>query len=337
MVVAESAFRTELLQLGYQPLYQGKVGELYEVPDLPNQLLMMRSDRLSIFDFVLPCLVPQKGEVLIALTHYWLTHVFPEIPHHLLAWGRLPIWEDAGWQPENFLRLPLNRTLLIEKGEIWPYEMVYRAHLGGSVWNQYQLDGTAGGNRLPAGLKKWQKLDHPIFTPTTKVESGHDVGMRVNDYLNHGGEFGQMLMAMGRKVYQRAYQHAAERGILILDTKFEITTAGKLADEVLTPDSSRFTTPEDLAAAIQAGRDPVFYDKEPVRIWGRQVETPWGKGLNGLDPENEAHLAFITGLTIPAEIIKETSRRYLEIFRMITGMDLVSYQLDVMHCIGPMD
>jgi len=329
--VAESSFSHVLIALGYPLLYRGKVGELYEVPGKPLQLLMLRSDRLSIFDFVLPCLVEQKGEVLIALTHYWLTQVFPDVPNHLLAWGRDRRWLAAGWKESDVVRLPLERILLIERGETWPYEMIFRAHIGGSVFEEYQQQGTACGQKLPLGMSKWQKLPGgPIFTPTTKAEGGHDIKVTVADYLTATHDLGRKLMDRDRQVYERAYVHASGRGILILDTKFENNNRGDLIDEVLTPDSSRFTTPQELEAAIAAGKDPPFYDKEPVRIWGRQVPTPWGVGLHRLDPENSEHLAFIEGLAIPEDIIAETRRRYLDIFERITGMSLRKYQETVM-------
>lgn len=337
VAVAESSSSRWLITLGYSLLYRGKVGEIYKVPAKPQQLLMLRSDRLSIFDIVLPCLVPQKGEVLIALTHYWLTQVFPDVPNHLLAWGRnRKLWETAGWSEESIHQLPLKSLLLIERGETWPYEMIFRAHLGGSVWQEYEQSGTACGQPLPAGLKKWQKLpDGPVFTPTTKAESGHDIKVTLEDYLAATGERGRALMERDRQVYERAYEHAAGRGILILDTKFENDrSSGMLIDEVLTPDSSRFTTPEDLAAAITEGRDPIFYDKEPVRVWGRLVPTSWGKGLHRLDPENKEHLDFIKGLVIPNSIIAETQRRYLDIFERLTGMSLLKYQETVMDVFG---
>lgn len=330
-VVADSQFHRQLTDLGYDLRYRGKVGELYST-GRNGQVLMVRSDRLSIYDFVLPVIVPKKGEVLIALTHYWLTEVFPDIPNHLLAWGgQTERWSDAGWNPEDVAKLPLERTILVEQCKIWPYEMVYRAHIGGSVWKQYLEDGTAGGNQLPPGLSKWQKLDAPIFTPTSKAETGHDIAMSVSDYIARTSESGTKLAAICRNIYEEAYRHAAEHGILILDTKFEISPSGRLVDEVLTPDSSRFTTTEDLATAIKEGRDPVFYDKQPVRDWGSTVKTPWGVGLQHLDPANNVHLAFVSMLVIPASVIGETTTRYLDIFNRITGMDLPTYQLEMMQ------
>lgn len=325
--VVDSDFSTDLINRGYELAYRGKVGELYRAPGKAEQLLMVRSDRLSIFDFVLPVTVPYKGEVLIALTHFWLTQVFPDIPNHLLAWGtEEERWTTAGWKMDDVLKLPLERTLLIKEADVWPWEMIFRHHVGGSVWKQYQTDGTAGGNQIPAGLSKWQKLDSPIFTPTTKAESGHDVAVTVADYAQETGDFGMMLSQICGDIYARAYEYAARRNLLVLDTKFEVSPDGEFLDEVLTPDSSRYTTVEDLESAIAEGRDPVFYDKEPVRIWGRALETPWGTGLQSLDPTDDSHLDFVEELEVPAAVADDCSDRYLQIFEMITGYQLVDYQ-----------
>ena len=227
---------------------------------------------------------------------------------------------------DDVLKLPLERTLLIKEADVWPWEMIFRHHVGGSVWKQYQTDSTAGGNQIPAGLSKWQKLDSPIFTPTTKAESGHDVAVTVADYAQETGDFGMMLSQICGDIYARAYEYAARRNLLVLDTKFEVSPDGEFLDEVLTPDSSRYTTVEDLESAIAEGRDPVFYDKEPVRIWGRALETPWGTGLQSLDPNDDSHLDFVEELEVPAAVADDCSDRYLQIFEMITGYQLVDYQ-----------
>jgi len=291
----------------------------------------------------LPCLVPRKGEVLMALTHFWLTQVMPEVPNHLLAWGReFHRWQNAGWYPSRTLGLPLERTVLVEELDVWSYEMVFRHHLGGSVWSSYQQDGTVAGIELPKGLSKWQKLGEPIFTPTSKEESGHDRPMTVAEYYTKTGDLDGQIALTGREIYTEAYRYAFDRGLAILDTKFEfgIEKPGTaeliiLCDEVLTPDSSRYTTIGDLEMALIEGRDPIFYDKEPVRVWGRGIETPWsqdlGLGLQKLDPENKEHLAFVADLEIPEQIIGGCAVRYLNLFEMLTGRTLDDYQIEVMN------
>ena len=328
-VVRESAASRIIQDHGYPLLYRGKVGELFEVPDKPDQLLMMRSDRLSIFDFVLPCEVERKGEVLTALTHYWLTQVFPDVPNHLLAWGmNEDLWAKAGWNMGDVQLLPLERTLLVRRSEVWPYEMIYRAHLGGSVWKDYETTDKVAGVELPSGLKKWQKLTLPIFTPTTKAEDGHDEKLTLDEYPEETRDSNGATPS-GRcfNIYHRAYDHALTKSIVILDTKFEVSPDGRLLDEVLTPDSSRFTTPEDLEAAIAEGRDPIFYDKEPIRIWGRKIGTPWGVGINKLDPSNYEHCEFVASLQIPFDVVDEASARYLDIGQRLTLLQLDKYQL----------
>lgn len=334
--VAESEGSQLLTALGYPQLYCGKVGELFEVPGQPEQLLMYRSPRISIFDQVMPRLVPRKGEVLTALTQYWLTKVLADIPNHLLAWGGAEnLWVEAGWNMDEVLKLPLESTLLVRRGEVWPYEMIFRGHLGGSVWGDYELTGTVVGVRVQAGLSKWQKLPIPLFTPTTKAEGGHDVKLSLDEYPDEETNTnGGTLSAICLHAYMRAYKHAKQRSVLLLDTKFEgIRVAGQvmLADEVLTPDSSRYTTPEDLEVAIAEGRDPAFLDKEPVRVWGKGVETPWGLGLQKLDPENMEHLAFVAGLKVPDMVVSETTARYLEIVERITTKSLDVYQVEDMQ------
>lgn len=303
-----------LASLGWTQLNRGKVRDTYGRSKNDKHLLVVATDRLSIFDFVLPTEVPQKGEVLTALTHFWLNEVLMDTEHHL---ANMP--ESTG--------LPRERCLLVRKVSIEPYEMIFRHHIGGSVWKEYQKQGTASGHSLPAGLTRWQKLESPIFTPSTKEESGHDINITAAAYLEDRGTEGSQNVERLSSIYSRAYTYAEGRGILILDTKFEIGNPFVLADEVLTPDSSRFTTAEDLTKAAAEGRDPIFYDKERVREWGRTVETPFGTvGINSLNPENAAHLAFVHSVAVPSEVVAETSERYQRIFEMLVGVPLSDYQ-----------
>lgn len=189
----------------------------------------------------------------------------------------------------------------------------------------------AGGHSLTPGLAKWSRLDRPLFTPSTKAESGHDKNISANEYFAAMGQDGYNCASMFEKAYSIAYEYAEARGILILDTKFEGLTM--LADEVLTPDSSRFTTVEDWELAMKEGRDPIFYDKEPVREWGRTVQTPFvnrnGKsiiGLHKLDPEDPAHLEFAHSVAVPPEVVQQTTARYLDIFEKLAGESLEDYQ-----------
>jgi len=175
----------------------------------------------------------------------------------------------------------------------------------------------AGGQKLPSGIPTWGYLHMPLFTPSTKAKDGHDVNISAYEYNKKIGVEGIKSINMFSAAYIKAYRYALGKGIVILDTKFEGLDV--IADEVLTPDSSRFTTKEDLANAIKEKRDPVFYDKEIVRQWGKTVKTPFGvTGINNLDPENEEHVAFVHDLEVPEKVINETSERYLNIYYRLT-------------------
>ena len=297
---------------------QGKVRDTYRLPYGDDSLLLLcATDRLSIFDFVLNALVPDKGEILTTLTEFWFTEILAEFPNHLMSSIAYPGKNYASDLKEIFSDIPLNRCLAVEEVEIPPYEMIFRHHLGGSVFKEYQETGKAGGQKLPGGLPRWSYLDQPLFTPSTKSKDGHDANISASDYYEAMGEKGRESVIMFKDAYTKAYTFAREKGILILDTKFEGLDI--IADEVLTPDSSRFTTVEDWRKAMLEKREPIFYDKEVVRQWGKTVKTPFGTtGIHMLWPKNPEHVAFVHGLEVPAEIIEETSRRYLEIFYRLT-------------------
>jgi phosphoribosylaminoimidazole-succinocarboxamide synthase len=319
-------------------IYQGKVRDTYDVGRIfPDTLLMLASNRISIFDFVLNAIVPMKGEVLTALTHFWLTKVLSAFPHHLVEskkyQGRNLAFEmkhDSTGALAALCDIPLERTLAIKRAQVMAFEMVYRHHLGGSVWKEYQKCGTAAGEPMPSGLKKWAKLDKPAFTPTTKSPDGHDEAVTVKEFIERTGFAGISAMEVLSNVYRIAYSYAESKNILILDTKFE--WGDMVVDEVLTPDSSRFVDKADWQEAITAGRDPRFLDKEPIRIWGRGVMTPFRDatgyimGINNLKPDDPKHLAFVHSLPVPEKVIAEATARYLEIFLRLTGMPLEDYQ-----------
>lgn len=301
---------------------QGKVRDIYQHPMDDGCLLLVATNRISIFDFVLPALVAFKGSVLTALTHFWLTGPLKDFPHHLvlLDGGKNAALELKKDHPD----LPLANCMVVRKVEIPPFEMVFRHHLGGSVYKNYLESGIVCGQELPPGIQKWAYLEEPLFTPATKSEEGHDITVDVNLFYRQMGENGRESMEMFRETYKIAYAFARERGILILDTKFE--GLDTIADEVLTPDSSRFTTVEDWRKAMKEGKDPVFYDKELVRVWGRTVNTPWDVGIDKLNPKDPEHVEFVHSLEVPEVVVKKTSKRYLQIIKMLTGMSLLQYQ-----------
>jgi len=338
-----------LLSKGLVRLSQGKVRDTWSLEKLlghNDYLLVIASDRVSIFDYVLKRLIPKKGEVLTALTHFWL-NMLEGFENHLIPSKLLGGYNFAYDLWENYLfDLPVERCLVVKNltGKMYPAEMIFRAHIGGSVFSEYQKTGIVAGQQLPIDLPKWSKLEEPIFTPSTKEEFGNDINKDVDYFysvmnvLNLKSE-AEEVVAMLKEIYGIVYKYAEERGILILDTKFEV--AGKiLADEILTPDSSRFALKEDWEEAMAKGRDPYFHDKQPVRDWGATVPTPFSDengqlitGFNKLkssSPEYLDYIKFVQSVDVPDEVIEGTTKRYLAIFEMITGQNLKSYQSEKM-------
>lgn len=313
---------------GLKRIYQGKVRDTYTL--MNGNLLPVVSNRISIFDFVLPALIPDKGAILTALTHFWLTGLLKNIPNHLVQLESNQSLNAVLELKESLPQLPLERCLVIENltGQIDDTEFIFRHHIGGSVYKKYLETGVAGGHELPRDLPKWSKLDDPIFTPSTKAHEGHDINVTAASYLEEAGEEGQTLVDMLASMYITAYAFAEMKGILILDTKFEASrTLKKVVDEVLTPDSSRFVDKEDWERAVAEKREPAFFDKQVVREWGALVETPFDVvGIKNLEPTNEEHIKFVHNLEVPNEVIEKASSRYHEILKRLTGMSLSEYQ-----------
>lgn len=327
----EKSMNRMLETAGYARIHQGKVRDTYRISD--KFLLVVATDRLSIFDFVLPVLIPDKGAVLTALTHYWLSQVFVNYSHHLVN-SR----ENLGFNAVHELKhelpeLDLKRCLIVKdlSDEMLDFEMIFRHHIGGSVYKKYLETGTAGGHKLPLGLPKWSKLDEPIFTPSTKEDVGHDINKDAEYFFSKTGEAGRKLVALLTEIYTSAYKLASANGIRILDTKFEGTLT-TIADEILTPDSSRFVDSSNWEIAMKEEREPDFLDKEPARIWGKSVETGFDvTGINKLDPVNPEHTAFVHGLKVPENIITAISGGYAEIFNRLTDWPFKQYQIRIMQ------
>jgi phosphoribosylaminoimidazole-succinocarboxamide synthase len=322
--VAESNASSILKALGFKRMHQGKVRDTYELPN--NELLVCATDRLSIFDFVLPVTIPRKGEYLTALTHFWLTDILSKYPNHLVYSevyeGQNAVLEHLKTNPE----FPVERCLVVVKKKVLPFELIYRHHIGGSVYKKYLETGMAGGQKIEPDLPKWSRLDEPIFTPSTKEDSGHDINIDAQTFLDQVPD-GEAIASLGKQIYMEAYAYAKERGILILDTKEEMAEDGTIVDEILTTDSSRFVDWDDWKSAMEDKEDPVFYDKEVVREWGKTVETPFGvTGIHNLDPENSDHLAFVHSLEVPCGVISATVNRLGTIFFRITRKSLEQYQ-----------
>lgn len=276
-------------------LRQGKVRDVY---DLGDRLLIVATDRISAFDWILPTAIPDKGRVLTQISLYWFGRL--GVPHHVLSTDVA----DFGLPSSVDAALFEGRSMLVRKAEVAPVECVVRGYLAGSGWKEYQRQGTVCGIPLPAGLTESAQLPAPIFTPATKATSGHDENIpfeRMAEVV--GREAAEELRTLSQGVYQRGAAEALDRGIIIADTKFEwgqVDGRWILVDEVLTPDSSRFW-PADRYAA---GRGQASFDKQFVRDWLEQ--TTWDK--NSPPPE------------LPPDIVSSTRAKYIEAFERLTSM-----------------
>ncbi len=282
---------------GLRPDSRGKVRDLY---DLGDKLLLVASDRISAFDVVLPDPISYKGEVLTKLSMFWFELLGDVVPNHLLSVDVADLPEEFA-PHADYLR---GRFMLVKKAKVYPVECIVRGYLAGSGLKEYQRQGTVCGIPLPAGLVDSSRLDDPIFTPSTKAEIGdHDENIdfaRMSEIV--GDETAAALRDTSIAVYSKAREHAASRGIIIADTKFEFGDIGgqlTLVDEVLTPDSSRFWP----ASTYEEGHGQPSFDKQFVRDW--LESTGWDK--NPPAP------------TLPADVAQATSEKYIQAYELITG------------------
>ena len=283
---------------GIPLLSRGKVRDVY---DLGDALLFIATDRLSAFDVVLPCGVPRKGEVLTQISLFWFD-LLKDVPNHLLS---ADVASFEALKP--YAKDLQGRSLIVRKAEVIPIECVVRGYLVGSGWKDYQKSGQVCGIQLRSGYQQAEKLDEVLFTPTTKAAVGdHDMPIDFAGVTEVAGlEKATAIRDLSLKVYSAARDYAAERGIIVADTKFEFGVIdGKvsLVDEVLTPDSSRFW----LASEYKVGCSPVSLDKQYVRDY-----------LETLDWDKQA-----PGPELPAEVVEKTTAKYLEAYRMLTGRSL---------------
>ena len=284
-------------------LYRGKVRDTYEVED---KLLMVATDRISAFDAVLPTGIPGKGKILSLMSAFWFGITGNLVPNHYVAMAgdASGLGELAGAvEAMNVPQEVLDRAMVVKKAERIDIECIVRGHITGSAWSEYKRQGTAGTLPMPAGLQESQVFPEPLFTPTTKAEEGHDENMtyqQVQDMV--GNEMADLLRDTSIAVYSYAREFAAERGIIIADTKMEFGMIdGKLhlIDELLTPDSSRFWDAEDF----EVGKSQQSFDKQYVRDW--LVESGW-------DREPPAP-------PLPDDVVNRTAERYEQAYRRLTG------------------
>jgi phosphoribosylaminoimidazole-succinocarboxamide synthase len=289
---------------GLTPFRQGKVRDLYEVGD---HLLIVATDRISAFDYILATGIPDKGAVLNQLSAFWFDLTSALVPNHVIA-------TDPAEYPEPARRhagLLRGRSMLVRRTRPLAIECVVRGYLSGSGWKEYQKTGRVCGIELPAGLRESDRLPQPIFTPSTKAESGHDVNITEAEAAAIvGGDRIRELRDLSIAVYRRGAEHAEQLGIIVADTKFEfglVDAPGKAAglmliDEVLTPDSSRFWPADRYAPG---GPQP-SYDKQFVRDYLEQIG--WNK-----QPPAPA---------LPPDVVAKTREKYVEAFRRLTGREL---------------
>ena len=271
-------------------LARGKVRELYEVGD---DLLMVASDRISTYDVIHPTEIPDKGKVLTGLSVLWFDLTHDIVPNHLISYTDGVPDEHRG------------RGLRVKRLEMLPVECVVRGYLSGSGWKDYQATGRVSGIELPAGLRESDRLPEPIYTPSTKAEEGHDEAIDFERTVELAGsrELAERLRDVSLAVYGAVAEHALQRGIILADTKFEFGLDGDgrltLADEVCTPDSSRFWP----ADQYEPGRTQPSFDKQPVRDWA--TSTGWDK-----TPPAPA---------IPEDVVAQTRERYVTAYERLSG------------------
>jgi phosphoribosylaminoimidazole-succinocarboxamide synthase len=287
---------------GYTHLYSGKVRDLYSVDGRPDQVLVVASDRVSAYDHVLQPPIPGKGAVLTALSLWWFERLADLVENHLISAEDVP--DDVR-----------GRAMLCRRLDMLAVECVARGYLAGSGWSDYRETGSVCGVPLEAGLEQGARLAEPIFTPATKAAIGHhDENIAFDEVATLvGQQRAEQLRATTLAVYRRAEGIARDRGVILADTKLEFGVAPAaptgplvLADEVLTPDSSRFWPAESW----HPGRSQPSFDKQFVRDWLTSAQSGWHRDSDVPPPP------------LPADVVERTQQRYLEAYRRLTGRDL---------------
>jgi phosphoribosylaminoimidazole-succinocarboxamide synthase len=278
----------------------GKVRDVYRLDN--ERLLFVATDRISAFDYVLATGIPHKGRVLTQISLFWFDFLKDIVPNHLIT-------ADVNHYPASlkpYASQLYGRSMVVMRGEMFPVECVVRGYVSGSAWKEYQVSGKVCGIELPAGLKESDCLPEPLFTPATKATTGHDINISFADMCKIvDPELSRQLRDVSLRIYQKAADYARQRGIIIADTKFEFGRTANgitLADEVLTPDSSRFW-PVDK---YQPGQAQESYDKQYVRDYLEEIR--WNK-----QPPAPA---------LPPEVARHTSEKYLQAYRQLTGREL---------------
>ena len=284
---------------GLKLVNRGKVRDMY---DLGETLLIVTTDRISAFDVVMANGVPFKGKVLNRLSAFWFG--FLGVPHHMITCEV----EEMPAEVRAHADILRDRAMLVKKAKTLPIECVARGYLIGSGWKDYQASGAVCGIPLPRGLQQASKLEKPLFTPSTKAETGHDENIGFEVVVRTvGQETAERLRDLALSIYRKAADYAETKGVILADTKFEFGLAGgalTLIDEVLTPDSSRYWPRSDYKVGIS----PPSYDKQFVRDYLESIN------FNKKPP----------GPVLPEEVVRKTTEKYLEAYRVLTGKELRS-------------
>ena len=281
---------------GLEKLRSGKVREMFSFDD---RILIVTTDRISAFDFILPSLIPYKGIVLNKISNFWFNYLQDIIDNHLIETD----FEKFPKFLKKYKDILNDRSVIVKKVKVYPIECVVRGYITGSAWEEYKKTGMIGDLKLPSGLSICDRLPEAIFTPTTKEISGHDIALTINKAKRiFGAETVKFLKEKSIELYLKASEYAMRQGIIIADTKFEFGTDGDriiLVDEVLTPDSSRFWPLDEY----RPGQKQKSFDKQFVRDY--LLSTDWDRKTE--PPE------------LPDDVIKKTSERYIEAYEKITG------------------
>jgi len=296
------------------PFRRGKVRDVYEVD--ADRLLIVATDRVSAFDVVMAETIPQQGAVLTQITAWWLRQLESRVDHHMLSADAAEIVRQVPILRDHEQELQ-GRAMLSRRTTVFPIECVVRGYLSGSAWKEYRERGTLAGEALSKGLRESDRLEPPIFSPATKADEGHDENITIDRMRSLiGGPAAAELERLSREIYESGRAIAAERGIIIADTKFEFGSAKStaeeggekviLVDEVLTPDSSRFWP----ADSYEPGHGQPSFDKQPLRDY-LEAEKRAGRWDGNYPPP-----------PLPKDVIDATSERYLDIYRRLTGHSL---------------
>ena len=295
-MIKESVYTTELSGL----LYRGKVRDTYELDE--NILHMVATDRISAFDVIMPQPVPGKGVILTKMALFWFKYLEHLVCNHLIEIQEqcdLNLNEKLNQIPDNYR----SRGMIVKRAERIDMECVVRGHIAGSAWAEYSKKGTINGSPYPKGIKQAEKFAQPVFTPSTKAESGHDEPLSRKEGENLiGKDLYQTLEDKSIELYSAAYEHAEQKGMIIADTKFEfgfINNEITLIDEVLTPDSSRFWD----VGEWNIGTNPPAYDKQYLRDW--LIDSGWNR-----EPPAP---------NLPTSVLSQTFERYHESYKRLTG------------------